>query len=267
MSFDDALYRQHHDRGPIGRVVHYVDATASTMDDARAGAARAGADGCGDAYVAGEQSAGRGRAGRSWVSAAASGLYVTYHLCPLVAERAPLLSIVGALATAEAIAETCDLRVDVKWPNDLLHGGRKLAGILAEARAAREPGRLDVLLGIGINLRTASMLPPAVAAIATSVEQAGAMAPATERLLAALSNALARRAPQADVAPERLVADWRARLVTLGTRVRMETPSGPVEGEALDVTAHGELILRLADGTSRALAAGDVHTIDGHRGE
>lgn len=262
MPFDETLYRQHHGGGSAGRAVHYVEATASTMDDARAGASGGGLEACGVAYAAGEQTAGRGRSGRSWVSAAASGLYVTYHLCPLVAERAPLLSIAGAMAAAEGIAESCGLRVDVKWPNDLLFEGRKLAGILAEAHArADRPGRLDVLLGIGINLRTASSLPAEVAALATSIEQAGAVAPAPERLLAAISNALETRAPQADVAPERLIADWRARLITLGTRVRMETPSGPVEGHALDVTEHGELVLRLDDGTSRALAAGDVHTI------
>lgn len=233
------------------------------MNDAREGAASAGAAGCGTAYVAGEQTAGRGRQGRSWVSAAASGLYVTYHLCPRTAERAPLLSIAGALAAAEAIEAASGLRVDVKWPNDLLHEERKLCGILAEARSSGEPGsgRLDVLLGIGINLRTAPGLPSEVAAIATSIEQAGAPAPEPEILLAALSDALGRRAAQADDEPAALVADWRARLVTLGRRVRFEAPSGPVEGEAVDVTARGELVLRLADGSQQFFAAGDVHTL------
>jgi BirA family biotin operon repressor/biotin-[acetyl-CoA-carboxylase] ligase len=259
MPFDLDRYRRRFAGGHVGAAVRYRESTDSTMNDARAGAAEDGGDDCGTAYVAGEQTAGRGRQGRSWVSAAASGLYVTYHLCPRSAERAPLLSIAGALATADAIEAAAGLRVDVKWPNDLLHEGRKLCGILAEAR--QTSGRVDVLLGIGVNLRTAPSLPPEVAALATSVEQAGAAPPAPEDLLAELSNALGRRAAQADDDPETLVADWRARLVTLGRRVRFEAPSGAVEGEAVDVTARGELVLRLADGSTQAFAAGDVHGI------
>ncbi|MBM3139508.1 MAG: biotin--[acetyl-CoA-carboxylase] ligase, partial [Chloroflexi bacterium] len=203
MPFDHELYRRHFAGGPVGATVRFVEVTQSTMDDARAGSAGDGAASCGVAYAASEQLVGRGRQGRSWISAAASGLYVTYHLCPRTPSRAPLLSLAGALAAADAIAEASGLAVDVKWPNDLLHGGRKLAGILAEARHA--PERLDVLLGIGINLRTSPALPPEVAAIATSIEQAGASPPALERLLAALSNALGAHAAAAEVAPERLV--------------------------------------------------------------
>ncbi len=237
MPFDLDRYRSRFPGGSVGAAVSFRESTASTMDDARAGAD--GGGGCGTAYVAGEQTAGRGRQGRSWVSAAAAGLYVTYHLCPATPERAPLLSIAGGVAVAEAIEAAAGLRVDLKWPNDVLHGGRKLAGILAEARHG--VSRFDVLLGIGINLRTADALPVEVAAIATSVEQAGAPAPAPEVLLAALSGALGRRAAQAEAEPAALVAEWRARLVTLGQRVRFEAPAGPVEGEAVDVTPRGEL--------------------------
>jgi BirA family transcriptional regulator, biotin operon repressor / biotin---[acetyl-CoA-carboxylase] ligase len=259
MPFDLDLYRRHLGGGPVGAAVRFRELTVSTMDDARAGAALPEAV-CGTAYAAGEQTAGRGRQGRSWVSAAASGLYVTYHLCPPSQERAPLLSLAGALAAAEAIAVTSGVGVDVKWPNDLLHDGRKLAGILAEARPG--PGRrFDVLLGIGINLRSSAELPPEVAAIATSIEQAGGASTPPEVLMAALSNALGVRAAQAERDPERLVADWRARLVTLGRRVRFEAPAGAVEGEAIDVTPRGELVLRLGDGSTRSFAAGDVHTM------
>src|SRR5690606_22588547 len=91
----------------IGSVVLYVESTASTMDDARQGADAGG--GCGAAYVAGEQTAGRGRQGRSWVSAPGTGLYVTYHLCAPEAEEAALSAIAGALAVADAIRITTGL--------------------------------------------------------------------------------------------------------------------------------------------------------------
>jgi BirA family biotin operon repressor/biotin-[acetyl-CoA-carboxylase] ligase len=259
MPFDLDRYHRLRTSTRVGATVHYREQSASTMDDARAGADRDGADSCGAAYVAGEQTAGRGRQGRTWVSAAAAGLYVTYHLCPTTAERAPLLSVAGGLAAAEAIEATSSARVDLKWPNDVLHGGRKLCGVLAEARHG--PARLDVFLGIGINLRTQPGLPPEVAAIATSVEEAAGAAPEPEPLLAALSAALERWSDALERDPTALLDAWRARLVTLGRRIHLDTPSGPVEGDAVAVTDHGELVLRLDGGREQAFSAGDVHTL------
>ena len=243
----------------MGVGVAYLEATTSTMDDARAGAAEGRP--CGTAYVAGEQSAGRGRQERSWVSAASAGLYVTYHLCPEWTGGAPLLGLAAAVAAAEAVQAAAGLAVDLKWPNDLQVAGKKLAGILAEARPRGTS--LDVFVGIGINLHTAAELPLEVAAIATSIEGAGHPAPPREVLLAALSSAFDRRATQAEADPAALVAEWRSRLVTLGQQVRLATPSGEVEGEAVDVTSAGELVLALASGERRAFAAGDVTTIRG----
>lgn len=256
--FDLDRYNALRTTSSVGVTVHYRDRTGSTMDDARSGAV-AGQPVCGDAYVAGEQQAGRGRMGRSWVSAASVGLYVTYHLCPQRSEHAPLLSVVGGLAAADAIRETSGLDTELKWPNDVLHDGRKLSGILAEARGA-SGGRLDVLLGIGINVRVNPDLEPEVAAVATSIEGAGGDPPAIEELLAALSNALEPLVAQVDDDPAALVATWRERLITLGRRVRLATPSGVVEGEAVDVTERGELVLRLDGGDTQAFSAGDVTT-------
>lgn len=258
MPFDLARYNALRRSSRLGAEVAYLEATASTMDDARAGAAEGRP--CGSAYVAGEQSAGRGRQGRSWISAASAGLYVTYHLCPTRTEGAPLLGLAAAVAAGEAVHAVSGLAVDLKWPNDLQVAGKKLAGILAEARP-RAGGGLDVFVGIGINLVTAPGLPPEVAAIATSIEGAGAVAPAREVLLAALSTAYETRATQAEADPAALLAEWRSRLVTLGQQVRLATPSGEVEGEAIDVTPTGELILALASGERRSFAAGDVTTV------
>ncbi|MEZ4503809.1 MAG: biotin--[acetyl-CoA-carboxylase] ligase [Dehalococcoidia bacterium] len=245
--------------GAVGALVRYRDRTASTMDDARAGA-EAG-DPCGTAYVGGEQSAGRGRQGRSWLSAASAGLYVTYLLCPPNPERAPLLSIAGGLAASDAIEAASGLRTVLKWPNDVLHAGpegeRKLCGILAESRI--RGATFEAFLGIGINVRAAP-LPPDLEAIATSIEAAGAPPPTTEALLAALSAALEQWAACAAADPTGLIDAWRARLVTLDRRVRLAAPGRTIEGEAIDVSPRGELILRLDDGTTEAFSAGDVTT-------
>ncbi len=256
--FDVASYQRLRTSTRMGAVVHYRERTDSTMDDARQGAESAGANGCGAAYVAGEQSAGRGRQGRPWVSAAASGLYVTYHLCPREPERAPLLGVAGALAVVDALSASCGLATRLKWPNDVLHEGRKIAGLLAEARHGE---RLDVFLGIGINVRATSEMPPEVQRIATSIERAGAPPPSLETLLSALSATLEPWVEQVDRDPATLIAEWRSQLDTLGRRVRLATPSGKVEGEAVDVNERGELLLRLDDGTVSAYAAGDVSTL------
>lgn len=258
MPFDFERYRSLRRSATVGAEVVYREVVTSTMDEARAGAS-SGLP-AGTAYIAGEQTAGRGREGRTWISAAEAGLYVTYHLIPSQPTEAPLLSIAGSLAVMDALRTTCQLEVDLKWPNDVLHGGRKLAGVLAEARHNR--GRADVFLGIGVNLTTSPELPADVAAIATSVEEAGAVPPSREALAAALSGSLERRAMQAQVDPKAMIAEWHERLVTMGRRVRLHTPGGDVEGDAIGVSSSGELVLRLDGGEERSFAAGDATTRD-----
>ena len=266
--FDHERYASLRGGGRIGARVHAVAVTTSTMDDARAGADRHGAEGCGDAYLAGEQTAGRGRFGRRWVASPGAALLVTFHLCPAAGPHTPLLSAAGGLATAEAVEAACGLAVTLKWPNDVLIGGRKLAGILADARTA--PGRgIEVFLGIGVNLRedATAGLPPDERARATSIEGAGAAPPDAEVLLAELARALERRVGQIERDPAAFLAAWRARLETIGRRVQL-APAGPeageqgvVEGVAVGVTATGELTLKLDDGSERSFAAGDVTTL------
>jgi BirA family biotin operon repressor/biotin-[acetyl-CoA-carboxylase] ligase len=239
----------------VGATVRYREQTASTMDDARAGA-DAGAD-VGTAYVAGEQTAGRGRQRRTWLSQPGGGLAVTFHLRPAHTENAPLLSAAGALAAADAIRETSGVATDIKWPNDVLYEGRKLVGVLAEARHG---AALDVFLGIGINVRDLRDPPEELLTTATSIEGAGGDPPDIEHLLAALSHSLQRWSDLLDADPTALIEEWRGRLITIGTRIRLATPSGVVEGEALDVSEHGELVLRLDDGTTQPFSAGDVTT-------
>lgn len=252
MPFDFLEYRRHRGSGAIGTAVVYLEESGSTMDDARAGAVAGGAPGT--AYVAGTQTAGRGRLGRAW-QAPPRGLYVTFHLRPTDAATVPLYSVAGALAVSDAVRVVANRGTEVKWPNDLLAGGRKLAGILAESTIG---DRIDVFLGIGVNVG-AQQFPPEVAALATTIEDASGSAPSNEVLLAALSSALERHVSTLTSSPAALVDEWRSRLVTLGRRVRLAAVGGVVhEGEAVDVTSSGELVLRLDDGSRASFAAGDV---------
>jgi BirA family biotin operon repressor/biotin-[acetyl-CoA-carboxylase] ligase len=240
----------------VGRRLEYREQTGSTMDDARA-ALDADPASEGIACVGGEQLTGRGRLGRHWVSAPGVGLYVTYHLRPAVPANAPLISLAAALAVAGAAHEVSAVTPVFKWPNDVLHhDGRKLCGILAESRSAGD--RLDVFLGIGVNVRPNPNHPPEVAAIAVSLEEIAGAAPALEDLAAALSNALERHVTEVDRNPDDVVAAWRANLATLGQPVAVHTAAGTIEGQATDVGPRGELIVVTDEGIRREISAGDV---------
>lgn len=256
MPFDLDRYAAGLETAAVGRRVEYREQTGSTMDDARAVLEREPGAAPGFACIAGEQLTGRGRLNRHWVSAPGVGLYVTYYLRPSVVANAPLISLAAALAVAEAAEAVCGATPVFKWPNDVMHEGRKLCGILAEARSSSD--RLDVFLGIGVNVRPNPNHPPEVASIAVSLEEIAGTAPAIEELAAALSNALEVRVAQVDAEPERVLADWRARLSTLGQRVGINTVTGTLEGIAVDLGERGELVVELDDGTRREIASGDV---------
>jgi BirA family biotin operon repressor/biotin-[acetyl-CoA-carboxylase] ligase len=122
----------------------------------------------GTVVLAEEQTGGRGRAGRSWISEKSAGIYCTLLLRPAIPPaHAPLLTLVAGLAARDAAAEELDSAPDIRWPNDLLVGGRKFAGILTEMHA--EPDRIHyAVVGIGINVNQSKM-PPELAQIATSL--------------------------------------------------------------------------------------------------
>ena len=146
-------------RGRFGRPYEYVTSTPSTQlllpPEAPEGAL----------VAADEQTAGRGRLGRHWLAPAGTSLLCSLQLRPVIAsERLPELTGVAAHACAEAVAALTRLEPELKFPNDVLVGGRKLAGVLAEAREER------VVLGIGVNVNlTAEQLPQEVDRPATSV--------------------------------------------------------------------------------------------------
>ena len=169
---------------------------------------------------------------------------------------ASLVTLAAALAVRDAIAHVSPLSLDVKWPNDLMYRGRKVSGILAEAQTTA--GRLDIFLGIGINLKPDPELPPEVARLATSISEAGGGEPGMESLLAALVDALEPRLREVDENPAQILGDWRARLSTLGQDVTVQLFEGSVRGRAIDVGAGGELVLALPGGGTRLISAGDV---------
>jgi BirA family biotin operon repressor/biotin-[acetyl-CoA-carboxylase] ligase len=144
----------------------------------------------GVSIVADEQTAGRGRLQRTWSSPKGAGLYFSILLRPTIAQdRWPLITFMASLAVGDALHDAAGITADIKWPNDLLSGERKICGILAEA--VETPAGRAVIVGIGINL-TADAYPSELVEVATSVAEVAGRQPERATILAALQNALAR---------------------------------------------------------------------------
>ncbi|MFN2414389.1 MAG: biotin--[acetyl-CoA-carboxylase] ligase [Pyrinomonadaceae bacterium] len=234
----------------------------STNTEAARQAARGAHEGL--CVVAREQTAGRGRRERSWVSPKDAGLYLSVVLRPRFEPRDwPLITLAAALAAREALSEVCGLEADIKWPNDLLAGGRKLCGILAEtAEGAR--GRA-VVLGVGVNLNERAF-PEEIRGTATSVEGETGRAPDAEQLLAALLRALATRyeALHAPGGGDATLRDWEAHSTyARERRVSVRLAGESFEGTTRGLAPDGALRVETDAGTIRAVTAGDVTALRG----
>jgi BirA family biotin operon repressor/biotin-[acetyl-CoA-carboxylase] ligase len=236
----------------VGRRLEYRGALVSTQDLARE-LARAGVPE-GTVVLAGRQTAGRGRLGRSFVSPR-GGLYFTIVLRPALEYLRPL-PIVAALAVARGLEQVAGLRTALKWPNDVLVSGRKVCGILVESELSGQAVNY-VLLGIGVNVNTDMSAYPEIAAIATSAAAEAGRQVSREALAAAVLNKLEELYLAAQ-AGQRVQDEWRARLETLGRPVRVTYGQITEAGLAEDVDSDGSLILRRPDGSRVTIAAGDV---------
>ncbi len=203
------------------------------------------------------QTSGRGRRGRAWISPPGN-LYASLLLTePAASERWPQLSFVAALATSDAIAEVapdCAARLAIKWPNDVLHAGRKLAGILIEGGESGGAGAVAV--GIGVNCASH---PPVTEYPATDLAAAGApVSPAT--LFGALSATMLARLAQWNRGQgfSSIRADWLARAIGIGETARVRLADREINGRFEAIDPAGGLVLRLPDGSATTVMAGDV---------
>lgn len=222
------------------------------------GEARHGAP-AGVVVVADHQTAGRGRLGRRWEAPPGTCLLVSVLLRPVLdAASLHLCTVVVALATADACERVAGVVPALKWPNDLLVGGRKLAGVLGEAdphAPGGPPGSTAVVVGVGCNVDWPG---PEGAGGTSLAAEAGRPVDRTA-LLDALLEALGprERALGSEGGRRALAQELRRRCATLGTEVRVDLAEGPVVGTAVDLTDAGRLVVE-AGGARRVVAAGDV---------
>ena len=237
----------------VGHRVHYRRSVGSTMDLAREFAKRGEPEGA--AIIAEEQTKGRGRFSRAWVSPPFENLYLTVVLRP---DRAslPSVNMAAALAVRQTAAETAGAEPAVKWPNDVRVGGRKLAGILIESEFdGGEPA--FALVGIGLNVNLDVSRHPEIADTAASLRSLAGREFEREAVLESLLRNLGEWHSRAK-AGEALLPHWAASLETLGKRVRLRWKERVVEGVAESVDERGGLIILRDDGVRQTVSAGEV---------
>jgi len=232
----------------LGGSLERQDVVGSTME-ACAAAARAGAPD-GHVVIARRQTAGRGRTGCAWHSADDGGLYLSLLLRGFVSPGAARgLTLAAGLGVGEAVRRLGVPTVTLKWPNDVLVGGRKVAGILAEWS-----GEDAVIVGVGLNVSQPGF-PAELSGIATSVALASGRNVDTEAALEVLLDALAEAfdAFRREGLPW-AVREWTARTGLWGRRAR----AAGVDGTLLRLEPDGSLIVRCDDGRERTITADAV---------
>lgn len=224
------------------RIHHFAELDSTNrylLEEGRRGVAE------GLVAVADVQTAGRGRLDRRWEAPPGSSLLVSVLLRSAPEPGRAVMA--AGVALARAVGDVAGVATGLKWPNDLVVGDRKLAGILAE----RAGGALVVGAGCNVNWNS---FPPELAATATACNLEAGRVVDGDALLRAYLGALA----QALDAGAAVVDAYRARLATLGRRVRVERPDGTFEGEATAVADDGALVVRDNTGTVRTVTAADV---------
>ena len=244
-----------------------LDSVTSTNTEA-AELAKRGADE-GVCVIATQQTAGRGRHGRTWISEPGAGSYLSIVLRPgIEARKLPLITLIAGISVYDALSKI-GLEPDIKWANDVLVREKKISGILAET--VDTPRGLAVVVGIGINLRSDS-LPAEIAERATSVEAEGVVSDAASEGHSPISEMVERTLLQkldhwygvlSEPGGDALVLDAvRERSSYLrGKQVRVHLPNETIEGLTDDIEPDGALRIKLADGSVTIVHAGDIERL------
>jgi BirA family biotin operon repressor/biotin-[acetyl-CoA-carboxylase] ligase len=236
--------------------VHHFDTLNSTNDLAKELAARGAPEGT--LVVAEAQTGGRGRLGRQWNSPPGLGLYASLVLRPpLPPLELPRITLTTAVAVVRALRRVAGVSPGIKWPNDVLLHGKKLAGILTEMETESDCIR-HVVVGLGLNVNNPEF-PPELAATATSLTLATGGRFSRVKLLQAWLeefDALYDRFLNQGF-PE-ILAEWKVWAVTLGQEVTVRQGPREISGQALDVAPDGALLLRTARGEIIRVTSGEI---------
>ena len=238
----------------IGNKIHYFESIDSTMN----AAAQLGLQGAGEGalILAESQAKGRGRLGRTWFSPKHKGIYFSLILRPkILPSQAPVLTLLAAVSICEAIKETTGLGPEIKWPNDILLGNKKLGGILTELSAETDKVNF-VVIGAGLNINN-----PKKELISGSTSLKEHKKENINRIQ--LLQAVLRRIEEnylifGKKGSASIIEKWRECSITLGRRVKVYCQKEHIEGEAMDIDSDGGLLVRKDSGLIRKVMSGDV---------
>ena len=240
---------------PWAQRIQFHDVLPSTNTYAKELARQSAPEGT--VVIAGQQTAGRGRLGRSFHSPRGTGLYLSLILrpdCP--AQQLMHLTCATAVATCEALEQACGIRPQIKWINDLTLQGKKLGGILTELVFGSDGNVSAAIIGIGINCRLAH-IPEQIRGIACSLSDFTDKTDIAS-LAAALITALEQMSRKLLAEPSAIMEAYRRSCITLGQQVRILSPSETQTGTAQQVNDDGSLTVLLDNGQQKTVNAGEV---------
>jgi len=238
----------------MGAKIFHHETLSSTMDIAF----RLGIEGEAEGALicAESQSKGKGRLGRNWTSPKGKGIYMSIILRPQLSPmQVSQLTLLAAVAVCDALRQTTLIPVSIKWPNDLLIGDKKVAGILTELSAEMDRVRF-VIVGIGINVNTpVSSLPDGAISLKQTTQK-------TYSRVALVQEVLRKFEYWYDSTKkdgfDHVITQWKLFSSMLGKRIRISDQNGSIEGEAIGLDESGGLIIRGASGVTVKRMSGDV---------
>ncbi len=238
----------------VGKKIYSYETTDSTMDVAHKLARSGSPDGT--VVFSESQTKGRGRMGRHWVSPKGKGIYFSPILRPDVAPaEAPKITLMSAVAVALAIRKVTDLGALIKWPNDIMINDRKACGILTEMSA--EVNTVNyIVLGIGINVNTdREHLPKEATSLKAEAGRSFSRVELTQELLREFERQYIIFRGKGF---KMIIEEWKDLSHTLGEEVKIVCQDRKIEGTAIDLDASGALVVRMDNGFTKHITAGDV---------
>ncbi|BBL68572.1 bifunctional biotin--[acetyl-CoA-carboxylase] synthetase/biotin operon repressor [Methanoculleus chikugoensis] len=243
----------------IGRQIRHFESTASTGWIAKKLAAETDPEKLhGMVIIAEEQTGGVGRLGRAWVSPA-GGIWITILLKPKIPlDHLFMITMAGSVAIARAIRKEYGISALIKWPNDIFIGDKKIAGLLLELTAEADTVHY-ALLGIGIdaNISLTDLSPPLKDILTSLQAEVGHEVDRVALLARVLREFELRYQQLEDGEYDSIIREWKSLSMTIDQRVVIKTINKTFAGEAIDIDAHGALIIRKDNGKVERVIAGD----------
>ncbi len=238
----------------LGKEIVYYDKVSSTMDAAWELGCNCAVEGT--IVCAESQSKGRGRLGRKWISPKYKGIYFSVILRPGISlTDAPCITLLTAVALVRQLKRSANLDISIKWPNDILSGGRKLAGILTELNAERD--RVNFIVsGMGLNVNSVEKeIPPEAVSLRILLGRKIDRVNFFKGILCEFEDVYREFKLNG---PKKIISEWRAFSYIWGKRIKVSTSNRVIEGVALDLDSDGALLIRLDSGVVEKTVAGDV---------